>query len=257
MSVDTAEAATRRATRPRRGRPPGRTAAGRAVQRRLYESAIALIAERGYDAATLRDVAARAGVSQALVYRYFPSKRALVLAFHDELLDRIVAAAAPLAPGRWRDRFNDVLELELSVLRPHRTTLRALVPLLASETEEGLLGSRSGTSARIRGLFAQIVAEATDAPAPAFSAALGRILYLAHVGVVLWWLIDRSVGQRATDALVTLLRHMLPSAGLALRLGSVRGYVMAADDILAEAVFDAADVADVPSGPVTAAPRPS
>ena len=44
-----------------------------------------LIAERGYDATTLRDVAERAGVSAGLLYRYFPSKRAVVLALYDEL----------------------------------------------------------------------------------------------------------------------------------------------------------------------------
>ena len=75
----------------RRGRPPGRTAEGEAARRRLYETAIALIGERGYEGATLRDVAARAGVSPALLYRYFPSKRSVVLALYDELSDRFAA----------------------------------------------------------------------------------------------------------------------------------------------------------------------
>jgi hypothetical protein len=127
--------------------------------------------------------------------------------------------------------------------------LRALVPILVGQVDEGLLGSRAaGPRARVQGVFAQVVADATDAPPPALAAALGRVLYLAHVAVVLWWLIDRSPGQRATSALVTLLRHMLPSAGLALRLGAVRGYVMAADAILGEAVFDDVDADEVLTG---------
>ena len=60
---------TTNSKRRKRGRPPGRTAAGEAARRRLYETAIALIGERGYEGATLRDVAARAGVSPALLYR--------------------------------------------------------------------------------------------------------------------------------------------------------------------------------------------
>lgn len=244
MSVDIlAGAPTSPPAPPRRGRPPGRTAGGRAAQRRLYESAIALIAERGYEAATLREVAVRAGVSPALIYRYFPSKRAVVLALYDDLLERVAAASETLPPGRWRDRFVDALELELGVLRPHRTTLRALVPILIGDRDEGLLGSRNiGPRALVQALFARVVSEATDAPAPALAAALGRVLYVAHVGVVLWWLVDRSPHQRATRALVSLLRHMLPSAGLALRLGPVRGYVMAADAVLGDALSD--DTAD-------------
>src|SRR6266550_528806 len=58
-----------------RGRPRGRTPQGVAARLSLYNTAIALIAERGYEATTLRDVADRAGVSVGLLYRYFPSKR--------------------------------------------------------------------------------------------------------------------------------------------------------------------------------------
>jgi hypothetical protein len=84
------------------------------------------------------------------------------------------------------------------------------------------------------------VAAASDAPAPALAAALGRVLYLAHLGVILWWLLDRSPGQRATAGLVALLRQMLPSAALALRLRPVRGFVLAADGLVAEALLGAA-----------------
>ena len=85
----------------KRGRPPGRTAEGEAARLRLYEAAIALIGERGYEAATLRDVAARAGVSPALLYRYFPNKRAVVLALYDELSERFAQEAMAMPRGKW------------------------------------------------------------------------------------------------------------------------------------------------------------
>ncbi|OKI01331.1 TetR family transcriptional regulator [Streptomyces sp. CB02923] len=43
----------------------------------LLEAAAALFAERGYERATVRDIAERAGVNQALLFRYFGSKKAL------------------------------------------------------------------------------------------------------------------------------------------------------------------------------------
>ncbi|GAA1691812.1 TetR/AcrR family transcriptional regulator [Streptomyces yatensis] len=49
----------------------------RNTRRRLLEAAAALFAERGYERATVRDIADRAGVNQALLFRYFGSKRAL------------------------------------------------------------------------------------------------------------------------------------------------------------------------------------
>jgi AcrR family transcriptional regulator len=81
---------------PKRGRPPGRTAEGEATRRTLYKTAIRFIGDRGYEATTLRDVATRAGVSAGLLYRYFPSKRSVVLALYDITVDdegNVVAAS--------------------------------------------------------------------------------------------------------------------------------------------------------------------
>lgn len=68
--------------------------------------------------------------------------------------------------------------------------------------------------------------------------ARGRLLYLLHLGVILWWLLDKSRGQRATRGLLSLWRRMLPSATLALRLPLVRGAVEAADMLFREALLD-------------------
>ncbi|MDO0924292.1 TetR family transcriptional regulator [Streptomyces sp. TG1A-8] len=44
----------------------------------MLDAAGALFAERGYEGATVRDIAGRAGVNQALIFRYFGSKQALL-----------------------------------------------------------------------------------------------------------------------------------------------------------------------------------
>jgi AcrR family transcriptional regulator len=46
----------------------------------LLDAAAELFAERGYDRTTVRDIAAQAGVNQALLFRYFGSKDALFAA---------------------------------------------------------------------------------------------------------------------------------------------------------------------------------
>ncbi|MCX4728509.1 TetR family transcriptional regulator [Streptomyces sp. NPDC090052] len=48
------------------------------TRRLLLDAAAKLFAERGYEAATVRDIAALAGVNQALLFRYFGSKQALL-----------------------------------------------------------------------------------------------------------------------------------------------------------------------------------
>ena len=63
------------------------------------------------------------------------------------------------------------------------------------------------------------------------------MLYLVHLAVLLWWLLDRSARQRATGTLVSLARQMLPSAALTLRLPPVRRFVVAVDELIREALF--------------------
>ncbi len=46
----------------------------------LIDAANAVFAERGYDAATTREIAERAGCAEGLIHRYFAGKRGLLLA---------------------------------------------------------------------------------------------------------------------------------------------------------------------------------
>ena len=56
----------------------GRRRDAQGTRRRLLEAASALFAERGYERTTVRDIADRGGAKQALLFRSFGSKRALV-----------------------------------------------------------------------------------------------------------------------------------------------------------------------------------
>jgi AcrR family transcriptional regulator len=223
----------------KRGRPPGRTAEGEATRRTLYETAIRLIGEQGYEAATLREVARRAGVSAGLLYRYFPSKRSVVLALYDELSEAFAHEAAGMPAGKWRDRFLYALETSLRALGPHRVTLRALVPVMVGDVDEGVFAQSTAFSrTRVQAVFRTAVLGASDAPPQKLSEALGRLLYLIHLGIILWWLLDKSPGQRATHGLLSLWRRMLPSATLALRLPLVRGAIQSADMLFGDALLD-------------------
>jgi len=88
-----------------------RRAAG-AVRRRLpadarrgelIRAAARLLSTRGPDGVQFAEVAAAAGVTRQLVYRFFPSRRALLLAvlddFADELTQRFGRGAAASIPG--------------------------------------------------------------------------------------------------------------------------------------------------------------
>src|SRR5207249_11405973 len=163
------------------------------------------------------DIAKEANVSVGLLYRYFPSKQAVILAFYDELSADFAREVATMRPGRWRDRFIFALTMSLHVLEPHRVALRALAPVLVGDPDEGIFAATTAFSRlRVQRVFEDAITGSTDAPKQPLAESLGRLLYLVHLAVLLWWLLDKSPRRGATAALVSLTQKLLPSAALAL-----------------------------------------
>lgn len=79
--------------RPRKLPRQGRSAATVAA---LVEATGRLLVERGYDGATTRRIAERAGVSVGSLYQYFPSRDALVTAVLERHVDEVLARIGAL-----------------------------------------------------------------------------------------------------------------------------------------------------------------
>jgi hypothetical protein len=110
---------------------------------------------------------------------------------------------------------------------------------MVGDPQEGIFAAANAFSRlRVQRAFEAAVAGASDSPPPLLAAALGRLLYLIHLAVLLWWLLDRSAKQRATAALVALTEQLLPSAALALRVPPVKRFVIAADGLIRDALFE-------------------
>ncbi len=88
-------------------RRPRRSAAERRQQ--ILAAARTLFAERGFDATTTRDLAAAADINDALIYRYFPDKQAILAALVDEAI--AVFQAMPKPPDQASLPLDQLLEL--------------------------------------------------------------------------------------------------------------------------------------------------
>src|ERR671917_607378 len=92
----------------------------------IEEAASRLIAERGYDAASLEDIAAAAGVSKAVLYDHFASKAELqisLLAESGEALmqfvgERLIAAEGPA------ERYRAAIEAFFEFVETHEFAWR-------------------------------------------------------------------------------------------------------------------------------------
>ncbi|GAA1962571.1 TetR family transcriptional regulator [Microbacterium deminutum] len=80
---------------PRRGRPPG----DRNTRARVLAAARRMFTERGYNAASLRDIAREAGVDAGMVRHYFVDKAGLFRAAMDMPVDPSALIASLLSGG--------------------------------------------------------------------------------------------------------------------------------------------------------------
>jgi AcrR family transcriptional regulator len=131
--VSTGTASKRRRTNGVDQALPARQRRSQMTTERLLEAAESLLRERGVDAATLRAIADRAGVSVGIVYRRFRDKDTVLRAVYTRFFAGIDAAnRRTLASDRLRDA--TTLQILKAVVRGigegyrrHRTLVRALV----------------------------------------------------------------------------------------------------------------------------------
>lgn len=70
-----------------------------ATKQSIQDHALRLFAEKGYDATTVDEIAAAAGVSHMTFFRYFPRKEAVVeYDEYDPLMEELIAARPPDEP---------------------------------------------------------------------------------------------------------------------------------------------------------------
>jgi AcrR family transcriptional regulator len=92
--------------------PGGATSAGVSQRQRILNTALSLMAQRGVDGTSMRDLAQATGLNVASLYHYFPSKKDLLVAVLAErgFLDDLAGATAPTGPQGPTVHLDDLLE---------------------------------------------------------------------------------------------------------------------------------------------------
>lgn len=117
---------------------PGVVAASQRL--RLIEAISELVAEHGYAAVTIGDIATRAGTAKRTFYDHFPDKLACFLAALDEITDTLVQAVARFfaVPGTVRERCEYSLRGYLELLASMPSTSKRFYLEAMSEGPEGV-----------------------------------------------------------------------------------------------------------------------
>jgi len=178
------------------------------TRQRIRNSALTLFRERGFEAATMRDIAEKAGVATGAAYYYFPSKDAIVMEFYRrsclEMQPKIEAAL--LDARSLEQRLVELIRVKLEHFSPNRVILRALLRKGADPKHP--LSPFSSQTKEIRDVdlawFSSILIDGGVRIPKDLEEHLPGILWFFQMGVIFFWVIDESPGQERSGRLLRL-----------------------------------------------------
>jgi AcrR family transcriptional regulator len=166
-----------------------------AAERRaqLIEVGRAVFAEKGYEATSVEEIAARANVSKPMIYEHFGGKEGLYAVITDREMERVISAiTAAISTGTARQRSEQAVVAMMTYIRDEPDGFSVLWHDTPSATSSGQLSSLLATVAERLGLvfnaaFKEAGYDARMAPLYA-QALIGMVTFVGA-----WWTDNRRV----------------------------------------------------------------
>ncbi|MBL7255189.1 TetR/AcrR family transcriptional regulator [Paractinoplanes lichenicola] len=197
--MTTAAAEPDPAEKPRRAR-------GEQTRQLILETALRLFRERGYTETTMRAIAKEAGVAVGNAYYYFDSKEHLIQGFYDrnQVAHRVAAESVLTTEKELAPRLRGVLHAGIDVNEPYHSFAATFFKSAAEPTSPLSPFSKESSPAREAAIaiFRDVVDGSTAKLDPELRKELPELLWLGWMGVILFWVYDKSPGQRRTRRLI-------------------------------------------------------
>jgi len=176
-------------------------------RQKIIAAAVDLIISKGLKSATMREIARKAGLGDATIYNYFPTKEAIVYGYYEDRFDQITQKLKEIEGFNeytFQEQLQTFIEMKLELLLPDRDFL--------DKTFKMAFFALSQHYARIRPIkekFLAIVDEIFDAaievgeiPEQVFREITIQFFWEYYIGVVIYWLKDESDRFEETTVLV-------------------------------------------------------
>jgi AcrR family transcriptional regulator len=214
------------------------TSRGEETRQRIVDAAMRLFEEKGYEKTTMRAVAGEAGVSLGNAYYYFASKDHLVQGFYAQIQTLHEAAVrGKLGPSeslaeRWliaTTAFIDVAEPYHQFAGKFFVTAADPASPLSPFSTDSAPARQASTD-----IMRSVVEGARIKADKRLLDELPELLWLAHMGVVLFWVHDSSPGQRRTRMLVRRVAPLMERIISLSRLRPLRSNLHQVLDLIAD-----------------------
>lgn len=223
--------------------PTGASAAlsakGETTRAAIIDSALRLVAEHGYERTTMRAIARDAGVSLGNAYYYFASKEHLIQGFYERAGDEHRAAAAAFldgGPESLEARLVGVIRLWIETMAPYRSFAGALFRSAADPASPLSPFSPESRPAREKNfhLFRTVIGGSDASHSAELHDELPELLWLYFMGIVLFWVHDRSAQNARTHLVNERMSPLIVRAVQLAGLPVARGIAQQVIDFVAE-----------------------
>lgn len=174
---------------------------------RILRAAVDAITEKGVKGATMREIARAAGIGDATVYNYFPTKEAIIHAYYDDQLAEGVVRLRQVPDFdsyELREQLQTFFETVLELFLPDREFVAATFgavtfPLTADYSYVRPLRARFF---RVVTDMFEAAVEAGEIPEQAFLELTCQCIWDYFLGLVHYWVRDRSERFENTTVLI-------------------------------------------------------
>lgn len=206
---------------------------------KLLEAAVDVITEKGFKSASMREIAKRAGVGDATIYNYFPSKEKLLYGYCEHVQHQVMNSLKAIDDFHeysLQEQLQQLVETELQTWLPAREYLQHVHDLTFAAPVAGY-----EHLAETRRLFTDMVVDLLDAameageiPEQPYQELLPRLFWDYMNGILAYWLRDDSEGfanttqvvDRSMDIVASILHDGLVGKSLDLLSFLFRTHVM-------------------------------
>jgi AcrR family transcriptional regulator len=203
------------------------------TRQRVADVALKMFREIGFEKTTMRAIAQDAGVSVGNAYYYFASKDDLVQELYVQVqAEHAIRAAEALKDTKdFAGRIKAVLHTGIEVMDPYHsfgaefiaTAIRPNSPVNPFSEESG--AAREASLA----IFRSAVDGSAPAPPKKLRSDLPELLWLAYMGIALFWVYDKSEKQCRTRKLID---GAVPLLARGISLTRLPGVGKILDDVL-------------------------
>lgn len=200
---------SRSAPRKRRAEPPPgpgrRQVRKEQTRKRIVDAALHLFETKGFEAATTKQIARRAGVAEGTVFNYFETKEDIALHFFEREVDHAIATVRgrkALRKAPLEEKLFALVESQIEYLAPYEKFIgAAFVRALQPSSKLGFSLQALALRTRYLAFVQELIEESLPArSANAMTWIAPQAFWIYYLGVLLYWLHDSSAGKQHTLA---------------------------------------------------------